>query len=446
VRNHSRVVLAAISSLAALILVAGTNQPNMQAVPNSNGVERTFSTDGAIKMSGVFFQPIGTNSRACVTCHQPKNGWSIATEDLRARFDADGGLDPVFRPVDGSVCPSSDVSNVDARRNAYRLLLNRGLIRIQLNVPSAAEFTVDTVDDPYACAETTTSQLALYRRPLPATNLRFLTSVMWDGRESGPGMTLQQQLKHQALIATTGHAQGATPTDAQLNDIVNFELSLYTAQSSDIAAGELDAQGGKGGPVSLSKQPFSVGVNDPFGSGNSPFDPSSMTLFSRWASITSNSNAPFTDARLAIARGEQVFNTHPMNISRVKGMPDMVGTCSTCHNTPNVGNSSVAQIIDIGINDASRRTPDMPLYTLRNKITGETIKTMDPGLAMITGKWADISKAKSPALRGLSSRAPYFHNGSAENLDQVLSFYQERFRINLTPQERADLKAFLSSL
>jgi cytochrome c peroxidase len=71
---------------------------------------------------------------------------------------------------------------------------------------------------------------------------------------------------------------------------------------------------------------------------------------------------------------------------------------------------------------------------------------MDPGLAMITGKWADISKAKSPALRGLSSRAPYFHNGSAENLDQVLSFYQERFRINLTPQERADLKAFLSSL
>ena len=42
------------------------------------------------------------------------------------------------------------------------------------------------------------------------------------------------------------------------------------------------------------------------------------------------------------------------------------GSCSTCHDTPNVGNHSVALPLDIGIADASRRTPDMPLYTLRN--------------------------------------------------------------------------------
>jgi hypothetical protein len=253
------------------------------------------------------------------------------------------------------------------------------------------------------------------------------------------------QLKHQALIATVVHAEGTVPTERQLNEIVKFETKLFTAQSWNTDAGALHARGGKGGPVALSRQPFSPGMNDPLGAEPSSFDPNAMTLFSQWGNIKSNSKSPFAEARLAVARGEQVFNTHPINITRVKGMPELVGTCTTCHNTPNVGNDSGPLTVDIGLNDASRRTPDMPLYTLRNKLTGETVKTMDPGRAMITGKWADISKTKGPALRGLSSRAPYFHNGSAANLDEVLSFYQERFKVNLTPQERADLKAFLAS-
>jgi cytochrome c peroxidase len=46
--------------------------------------------------------------------------------------------------------------------------------------------------------------LSLYRRPLPATNLRFLTAVMWDGRESVPGQALSQDLMTQAKDATLG--------------------------------------------------------------------------------------------------------------------------------------------------------------------------------------------------------------------------------------------------
>jgi len=38
------------------------------------------------------------------------------------------------------------------------------------------------VTNPYGCNETDT--ISVYRRPLPATNLRFLSAVMWDGRES----------------------------------------------------------------------------------------------------------------------------------------------------------------------------------------------------------------------------------------------------------------------
>lgn len=65
---------------------------------------------------------------------------------------------------------------------------------------------------------------------------------------------------------------------------------------------------------------------------------------------------------------------------------------------------------------------------------------------MITGNWTDIGKTKGPILRGLAARAPYFHNGSAKDLATVVSFYNERFNIGLTPQQQSDLVTFLEAL
>jgi cytochrome c peroxidase len=128
-------------------------------------------------------------------------------------------------------------------------------------------------------------------------------------------------------------------------------------------------------------------------------------------------------------------------------VPDpFTGTCTTCHDTPNAGNHSVKAPLNIGLTDASRRTPDMPLYTLRNVATGDTVQTTDPGRAMITGKWADIGKFKGPVLRALAARAPYFHNGSAATLDDVLQFYDTRFNLGLSEREKKDLIAFLRTL
>ena len=43
-------------------------------------------------------------------------------------------------------------------------------------------------DDPYGHASAT--QLSLFRRPLPTTNLRFLSTINWDGRnEAGSTVT-----------------------------------------------------------------------------------------------------------------------------------------------------------------------------------------------------------------------------------------------------------------
>ena len=66
--------------------------------------------------------------------------------------------------------------------------------------------------------------------------------------------------------------------------------------------------------------------------------------------------------------------------------------------------------------------------------------------ALITGLWKDVGRLKGPILRGLASRAPYFHNGSAQTLGDVLNFYNTRFGVGLSQQEKKDLIAFLNSL
>jgi cytochrome c peroxidase len=237
-------------------------------------------------------------------------------------------------------------------------------------------------------------------------------------------------------------------TDAERQQIVDFEIGLSTAQIFDVAAGELNVDGATGGPRKLLTQPFFVGINDlTIDTSTAPptVDPPGpgMILFSAWATYA------HTSAQAAVARGEALFNTRPITITGVNGLNDALdlpsfrGTCTTCHNTPNVGNHSVAAPLNIGIADARRRTPDLPLYTLRNKSTRETVQTTDPGRALVTGKWADVSKFKGPILRGLAARAPYFHNGSAATLDDVVDFYNTRFAIGLTNQEHADMVAFL---
>ena len=128
-------------------------------------------------------------------------------------------------------------------------------------------------------------------------------------------------------------------------------------------------------------------------------------------------------------------------------VPDpFIGTCTTCHDTPNAGNHSVKAPLNIGLTDAARRTADMPLYTLRRLSTNERIQTTDPGRAMVTGRWEDIGKFKGPILRALAARAPYFHNGFAATLDDVIDFYDIRFGIGFTTEERSDLVAFLRAL
>jgi len=456
--------------------------PQFEIDPDPSGTIATFQPNGpTITAKNAFFQNLGTNGRTCFTCHQPQDGWSLSAQHALDRFYADPD-EPLFRLVDGATCPSANVSTYEKKQAAYRLLLEKGLIRVGLPMPSdGLEFQIVGVNDPYGCntnpltglTSSTTGTVSVYRRILPAANLGFLSTIMWDGREPS--------LFSQAVDATLGHAEGTlTPSAAQQQQIVSFEGctqaltptlcanipaagGVFTAQISDDTGIDLSGAGGYGGPVALSKElaKFFIGINDPLGQNPTgvPFDAQIFDLYSNWRGrgVPGQGN----ERRQAIARGEELFNTTKINITGVTGLndalnqPNISGFCGTCHDTPSIGNHSVKAPLNIGVADAGKNSPpaldigELPVFTIwctSGPLAGKMFEVTDPGRSLITGKCADIGKVKGPILRGLAARAPYFHNGSAATLRDVVDFYDQRFGIEFTDQQKADLIAFLSSL
>ena len=465
------VVLVVIATGSA---IADVYLPNLFPFFNFSGFSGTYSATGSVNLSGPFFQNLGTNGRNCATCHQPGNAFGLSASNAKLRYFATRGKDPLFAQVDGANCPTGPADN--------SLVVNHGLIRVGLAVPpsttetSAPQYTIAAVQDPYGCALTTDDQgqqtASVYRRPLPTTNLSFLSAVMFDGRESSTlplnsSLTFQSNLNadlsQQAIDATLGHAQGTqAPTSTQLNQIVSFELALNSAQLADFAAGNLST-GAQGGPRFLATQPYYPGINDSLGgdpNGNQ-FTPNVFTLYSSWR----NSRNP---QQASIARGEQIFNTQALTISNVPGLTTgtqkIAGTCTTCHDTFNVGNHSFPLPLDIGTSRSLayetdpniiaalkelKSPPRLPVFELvctQGALAGNTYYTTDPGKALITGQCSDIGRGKGLILRGLAARAPYFHNGVAANLDQLVNFYNKRFQIGFSEQQMRDLTNFLQTL
>jgi cytochrome c peroxidase len=456
--------------------------PQLEIDPDPGGAIASFQPNGStITSQNAFFQSLGNNDRSCFTCHQPQNAWGLSARGAQERFSADPD-EPLFRLIDGATCPSDDVSTPEKKRAAYRLLLDKGLIRVGLTMPSnGLEFQILGVNDPYGCNTNpitgltgpTTGTVSVYRRPLPAANLGFLSTIMWDGREPS--------LFSQVVDATRIHAEGTvTPSAEQQQQIVSFEgcthaltpdlcantpvtAGVFAAQISDDAGVDLSGNGGNGGPFALSKElpKFFIGVNDPLGQNptGKPFNSEVFNLYSNWSSLRGDD--PKTERRRAIARGEDLFNNTKMNITGVAGLndalhqPSVTVTCTTCHDTPAAANHSVKLPLNIGIADAGKNSPpaldigDLPVFTIwctSGPLAGQVFEVTDPGLSLFTGKCADIGKVKGPILRGLAARAPYFHNGAAATLADIVEFYNQRFDIGFTDQQKTDLVAFLSSL
>jgi len=394
--------------------------PNNFPFLNSAGTAATFSTAGFVDLTNEFHVPQGSNGRSCESCHLPQVGWSIRPIDIELKFLLTQGNDPIFNPLDAN-SPTPDVSSLQAKRASYSML-RKGLFRRGGPIPATFEFEIAQFDDPLGSGASR-MQATVWRRPLATANFHIAQNIGWHDQNTNGSGNVHAGLKQQALGNITGAQElppPATPSDTTLESIANYELGLAFAQQFSFSAGLLTACGAKGGPENLSAQLPVKGKFD---------------LFDAWRDLEPGScgSRAADRKRAQIARGQDVFNSTG---------------CNGCHNTVNNGSRVDGKLFDIHASRVQHRMAGMPLYTLRNKLTGETHQTTDPGRALRSGKWADMDLFKVPSLRGVVARAPYFHNGIAANLDEVLRHYETElgFKFDELPGDREALIAFLEAL
>jgi len=301
-------------------------------------------------------------------------------------------------------------------------MLRKGLFRRGGTIPANGEFFIASFDDPLGAGGSPTT-VQTYRRPLATANFHIAQNIGWHDQNTNGSGDVHAGLKLQALGNITGAQElppPQLPSDTTLESIVNYELGLAFAQQFSFTAGLLTACGAKGGPENLSAQ---LPVKGPF------------NLFDAWKDLKPGScgSRAADRKRAQIARGQEVFNS---------------SGCNGCHNAANNGSNVDGRLFDIHASQVQHRALGMPLYTMQNKATGQTHETTDPGRALRSGKWADMDRFKVPSLRGVVARAPYFHNGIAANLDEVVRHYETElnFKFDEQPGDREALIAFLEAL
>jgi hypothetical protein len=379
-----------------------------------------------------FFEPLGANGRACVTCHQPSNAMSLSAASARSRWAGTQGKDPLFAAIDGSNCPDLPQQAM----SSHSLLLDRGLFRISLPWPPAEiqpEFRIEVLRDPTGCNKSPIHAISVYRRPRVAANLKHI--VAGPGGMSFMADSREPSLRVQAINAAMIHEQAEAPPSAgQLRQIIDFETQIYVAQSADIRGGLLDE---KSGPGSLGPENLSAAMSGLPGAFS----------FDIWKKRNQGEDwGVQREFRASVARGSQVFFDRQFEVRGVG-----LVSCASCHK------NGTKRWMDIGTTNidiaAAEGAPGLPLFRITcessaspHPLLGRVVYTEDPGRALISGKCADVGSIVVPQLRALAARAPYFSNGSAKTLRDVVEFYNKRYGTRYTEQEKQDLANFLSAL
>ncbi len=323
--------------------------PEFDAFDSSSGTLGVLNASGSLKTDGhPFFTALGTNGRACVTCHQPTWGMSVSASGLADRWHATDGKDPVFAAFDGSNCPGLPQD----KESSHSLLLKRGLFRIPLawpprnadGSPKSVEFTIEVVRDPTGCntsreyglksAEPTVS---VYRRPRMAANLKYVVSggtpiVLKTGKlsdvdpETGLPVSMnlmsdarEPSLKTQVVSAIMGHEQARnTPTRQQIEKIVEFESQVYVAQAAHIFGGPLAVPGG---PPALSACGAPLGDHRAGVLGDNDYDPVFPTAISRHGKEPTTTSRRWHVARISLCSVSSGCATRRISIQSALAIP-----------------------------------------------------------------------------------------------------------------------------
>ena len=342
---------------------------------------------------------ITANGRTCFSCHRPEANFMI---------------NPLL-PLDQHVAPDDPLVRADAvvadsagNPDAPRLLNDFGLVLIRPHRFAA------TPDDPRFQAFGWRKSMTNLNTVFGHGFLNDLRTADMPSTDTGAAMSHTQNLNDNHDDMILGQA---------MEDLAAFQFTLFTDPAL---------------------RPLAVGESDP------SFE---RLARDRFATV------PVSTAQER--RGQEVFERN----------------CFPCHNVPNVFNNRshrdpafgipVGEGFNIGVAEANmlsldfrnfdpatgqKQVVNLPLVDPDGRSVIVSLN-QDPGIGLITGRLEDLGTFKVPQLRNLRLGKPYFHDCSAPDLQAVIAYFNspayntsadgQRFPIAMSPEEQADLLAFL---
>ena len=402
---HRASVLAVVTF--AMLQAATAREPLAEALRHHRSALATEQCGGencAAVVRGLMtfvdrrLKGLGGNGRACVDCHMAEDSFQLSPASAQARHQAlqwrrrfnPNAQDPLFLPID-----ADDFRIHGAEAGDFSNLLENGLVRVTLPLPANIRL-VDPITNAVS-AET----VADVWRMVPSVNDVRLTGA--DGANPqwprGPNVTGGYQLdgrkadlQQQALGAFEAHAQITTaPPQRLLDDLAAFQNVLFSSSRAR-----------------------------------------------RLADALRNGQLPLPDV------------DPPMSELAQQGKVVFQRACAQCHGGP--GQSTTQAPLPLRFHDISSQCPrpvdtvvparftfaPCPARLARNARTyeitlanGTVVRrtSSDPGRALLTGFVGgpppadDWNKLDVNGLRGIARTAPYFHNNSADTLEQVIEHY-----------------------
>jgi cytochrome c peroxidase len=389
-------------SVAVLLAVATTAAAGSESRSNACGGE---ACDAVIRGFFAFFDRklpgLAANGRACADCHMVADHFQLSPASAEARFQllqkrrkwnwkAD---DPLFRPID-----ADDFRVQGARAQDFSNLRQNGLIRIEFALPANMKLI-----DPATNAPSAQTAVDLWRM-VPSVNDVKLTGPdglnLWPREpHRGGGYQLDgrvEDLQEQALGALLNHAQiQSLPPQRMLDDLAAFQRVLFTnervrALSDAVSAGTMPLPDADPPLNALEQQGKAVFVRSCSHCRGGPGQSTTQAPVVRYHDIATQCPRPVD----TVSPARFSFKPCPQRLARN------------------------ARTYEITLMDGSkvRRT------------------SSDPGRALLTGfvggppPFDDWNKLDVPGLRGIRNTAPYFHNNSADTLEEMVDHYIEFFK------------------
>jgi cytochrome c peroxidase len=327
-----------------------------------------------------FFRPFpGGNGRACVTCHDPRDGFSLSPSRVEARWqrlqrarraDPDA-TDPLFRPID-----------TDDGADDFTLLRTRALIKVRVPLPSRVRLT----NDPSA------THVTLPRAVTPLNMLRHTAPYQQD--RSAP------TLEAQALAAVNQHMEPTTqPSQAFLESVAEFQRHLFSSAKVRKLSAAID----RGRPLPDLDPPLTEFER----AGKEKFDHVCGRCHGGPAQVQNLETRIFPPFD---------GSTNPVSINVVVSNPPPQGFPLSPVHGPGFDLATQWFTVDL---------PNGTSVKLESSDPG-TVLTDAASLETVGGNQV-FNRFDIPQLRGINQTAPYFHDHRATTLEEVVVHYQAFF-------------------